>query len=53
MLYEFDTPFEQIERVAYDGKKNAVEITEQEMQAKDAYLIDLEEMPVKGTMYLQ
>lgn len=23
------------------------------MQAKDAYLIDLEEMPVKGTMYLQ
>ena len=53
MLYEFDTPFEQIERVAYDGKKNAVVITAQEMQAKDAYLIDLEEMPVKGTMYLQ
>ena len=53
MLYEFDTPFEQIERVAYDGKKNAVVITAQEMQAKDAYLIDLEEMPVKGIMYLQ
>lgn len=53
MLYEFDSLFEQINRVAYDGKKNAVVITAQEMQAKDAYLIDLEEMPVKGMMCLQ
>lgn len=53
MLYEFDTPFEQINRVEYDGKKNAVVITEQEMQAKDAYLVDLEEMPVKGTIDLK
>lgn len=39
------------DKQAYDGKKNAVVITAQEMQAKDAYLIDLEEMPVKGMVF--
>ena len=42
-----------VNHLMYDGKKNAVVITAQEMQAKDAYLIDLEEMPVKGMMCLQ
>ena len=42
-----------VNHLMYDGKKNAVVITEQEMQAKNAYLIDLEEMPVKDMMCLQ